>query len=199
MITKIWSMMIINISIISKVVSLGIRSRPLRHFSRTNSFIQTMKLRAHTFCLAEANGLMARIEENNNLQGKHLSKDFLPFTVQGKTYGYVTPDFANICAQYPAFTYDNGAVMLSDSLNTPEKRTNAILSINRDMCERNIIKGWREEMLPVVEHFSSEPIFLIERAAYSYFGAKGYGVHVNGYVRGEEGEVVKLWVARRTG
>ena len=193
MLAKIWFMFITNISLVASIST--IKSRP----SVSRSFFRTMSssLKAHTLSLAEADGLMARIEENNTLGGKHLSKDFVPFTVEGKTYGYVAPDFAKICSGFPAFAYENGALMLSDSLNTPEKRTDVIQAINRDLCGRNVIKGWREEMLPVVETFSGEPIFLIERAAYSYFGAKGYGVHVNGYIRGENGEVAHLWLAKR--
>ena len=164
----------------------------------TRSFTKRLNMKAHTLSSAEAAGLLARIEENNSFGGKHLTKDFVPFSVEGKIYGYVSPDFAKVCANYPdAFAYENDALMLSSGLDTPEKRSDTVQAINRGLRDDGVIKGWREEMLPVVESFSSDPIFLIERAAYSYFGMKGYGVHVNGYVRDDKGEVAQLWVAKR--
>lgn len=43
------------------------------------------------------------------------------------------------------------------------------------------------QMYPVAERFGSEPVFLVERAAAGFFGIKGYGVHVNGYVQMADG------------
>jgi len=53
-------------------------------------------------------------------------------------------------------------------------------------------------LVPVVSAFSSPVAFAIERAAYPYFGIKGYGVHVNGFVRGITGNIDKIWVATRS-
>lgn len=37
------------------------------------------------------------------------------------------------------------------------------------------IKGWRGELLSVVQCFHDQPLFLIERAAATHFGIKTYG------------------------
>lgn len=60
-------------------------------------------------------------------------------------------------------------------------------------------------MYPVVETFDevSNPVFLIERAASSLLGVLEYGVHINGIVLPENGNVIdrknaKMWMARRS-
>lgn len=54
-----------------------------------------------------------------------------------------------------------------------------------------VITGWRDELYPVVSAFTDEPVLLVERAAATHFGIKAYGVHVNGYVKKEDG--LHIW------
>ena len=81
---------------------------------------------------------------------------------------------------------------------TPEERTNAVAVATLQLKNEEMIKGWRNELVPVVSAFSSPVAFAIERASYPYFGIKGYGVHVNGFVRGITGNIDKIWVATRS-
>jgi hypothetical protein len=53
--------------------------------------------------------------------------------------------------------------------------------------DEGFVTGWRDELYPVAERFGATPAFLVERAAAGYFGIKGYGVHVNGYVQMPDG------------
>jgi len=53
--------------------------------------------------------------------------------------------------------------------------------------DEGFVTGWRDELYPVAERFGATPAFLVERAAAGYFGIKGYGVHVNGYVQMADG------------
>lgn len=66
------------------------------------------------------------------------------------------------------------------------------------VIDDGIIKGWRDELLPVVGEYSQDPIFLLERAAVPFFGLKGYGVHVNGFVTDDDGNVSHMWVGKRS-
>ena len=77
-------------------------------------------------------------------------------------------------------------------------RTAAMAIVTESLKDEGIIKGWRGEMVPVISSFSSPLALTIERAAYPYFGLKGYGVHINGYVRGISGNIEKMWVAVRS-
>lgn len=79
------------------------------------------------------------------------------------------------------------------------ERTHVIDGVTKALRNKGLIRGWRNELLPVVTHYSSDPAFLIERAAAPYFGIKGYGVHVNGYVRDASSSTpTGLWVATRS-
>lgn len=86
---------------------------------------------------------------------------------------------------------------LNDSLKGLEERTKAVAVVLVELRDRGVITGWRDELFPVVQTFSSDPVLLIERAAASAFGIKAYGVHVNGYVQRPDGSKA-MWVARRS-
>lgn len=63
--------------------------------------------------------------------------------------------------------------------------------------DAGVITGWRNELYPVQRSFNDPPSLLLERAAAGFFGIKAYGVHMNGFVRRPDGQVL-LWVARRS-
>jgi isopentenyldiphosphate isomerase len=148
---------------------------------------------------AAADGFMRRIAENNDIGGLGLD-EMVAFTVNGVKYGFLSEEFAARCAKFDevyVYAAAKRELSLVPSLKSVQARTEAVQSANLVLKEEKLIGGWRDEMLPVVGTFSSEPVMLIERAAYSWFGLKGYGVHVNGFVRGDSGTIDKLWVAKR--
>jgi len=83
---------------------------------------------------------------------------------------------------------------------TIESRTDAVMSVMTWLRSDGIISGWRDELYPVGRTFYDEPTLLVERAAAPFLGALEYGVHVNGLVRGSngDGDGVKMWMARRS-
>lgn len=62
--------------------------------------------------------------------------------------------------------------------------------------KHNLLKSWRNECYAVKESFESETLFIVERAALSFLGITGYGVHINGYV--EKADGMYMWVAKRS-
>lgn len=86
---------------------------------------------------------------------------------------------------------------LNSALRTLEARNVAVAKVMADLRDRGIITGWRDELFPVIQSFSSEPLLLVERAAATQLGIKAYGVHINGYVRRPDGSK-DLWVGRRS-
>lgn len=66
----------------------------------------------------------------------------------------------------------------------------------KDYFSRHQLTGWRDEYYSVSRSFASKRLFLLERAALSYLGITGYGVHINGYVRKADG--IHMWVAKRS-
>eukprot|EP00929_Paragymnodinium_shiwhaense_P051678 TRINITY_DN25964_c0_g1_i3.p1 TRINITY_DN25964_c0_g1~~TRINITY_DN25964_c0_g1_i3.p1 ORF type:complete len:391 (-),score=61.94 TRINITY_DN25964_c0_g1_i3:451-1482(-) len=148
-------------------------------------------------------GLMQRIRENNLVSAADLDKRFVPFKVDGEVFGYLKPDFAAVLEEFSdTFVVNADSVQFApayaDASVGSKARTDAVARVTNSLRERGVITGWRDELLPVVSSFSADPVFLIERAAYPWFGTRGYGVHINGYVKDESSAFPKLWLAVRS-
>lgn len=66
----------------------------------------------------------------------------------------------------------------------------------REYFAKYQLGGWRDERYAVAENYGDEPLFLLERAALSFLGMTGYGVHINGYVEQPDG--LYMWIAKRS-
>lgn len=131
----------------------------------------------------------------------HDFRNFLPFCVADTRVGCVKPAFAEWLARWPeVFHVDERGVKLAsnlDSHNVPaDERTRAVDEVLQRLREQGCIDGWRDEPYPVNRRWSETPFLLIERAAVPLFGVRGYGVHMNGFVR--DADELKMWIARRS-
>ncbi len=127
--------------------------------------------------------------------------NFLPFSVSGIRVGCIKHRFVEMLAQWPeVFRVSRERVTLAADLDTDRvpasERTQAVGEVLQSLREQGYIEGWRDELYPVNRRWSEPAFMLIERAAVPWFGVRGYGVHLNGYVRGADG--VKMWIARRS-
>ncbi len=126
---------------------------------------------------------------------------FLPFSVSGTRVGCVKKSFAETLARWPeVFRVDEQRISLAanlDSRDVPaEERTQAVGEVLQRLREEGHIDGWRDELYPVNRSWSEPAFLLIERAAVPWFGVRGYGVHMNGFVRARHGP--SMWIARRS-
>jgi hypothetical protein len=127
--------------------------------------------------------------------------DFLPFSVSGIRVGCVRHAFAETLARWPSvFRVEDESVALAPGLDADEvpaaERTRAVGEVLASLREAGHIDGWRDELYPVNRRWSEPAFLLIERAAVPWLGVRGYGVHMNGYVRTADG--MKMWVAKRS-
>lgn len=122
---------------------------------------------------------------------------FRPFHAGGVQVGYVYPHFAERLAAFPdVFRVDGHGVAMMPSLDTPAKRDAAIDRATRQLAAEGAIKGWRDERYPILPIAGGGfPVMTMERAAVPHFGARAFGVHMNGFVRKPDG--LHLWVGRR--
>ena len=152
--------------------------------------------------------LIDKVRENSVVRIDDEWGAYVPFVIDGKEYGYLQNSFAEMLGIHHSdvFQLRRGTVKTKRLELAPdieqlgvEGRTTAVLEVCKLLRNKGKIRGWRNELLPVLESFSSKPAFLIERAAYPWFGVKGYGVHVNGFVRVNPSSAMPthLWVARR--
>jgi 8-oxo-dGTP pyrophosphatase MutT (NUDIX family) len=79
-----------------------------------------------------------------------------------------------------------------------EARTEAVMSIMKQLATDGVVTGWRDELYPVTQGFYEPPTLLVERAAAPFLGCMEYGIHVNGIVGGSNKDEPKMWIARRS-
>ncbi|XP_034029030.1 thiamin pyrophosphokinase 2 [Thalassophryne amazonica] len=125
----------------------------------------------------------------------------LRFEISGLHVGWIQTQVASLLSRYPGvFTLTHGgAVELHSSLDSYRKRSEAVDAVLRAVRQEDSVRclrGWRDEKFPVMPKFSDAPLMWMERAATSLFGVKRYGVHINGYIVSEAGDVF-MWLARR--
>lgn len=155
-------------------------------------------------------GLLQRIAECNC--DPAAIAELVPFCIDNggkstKPLGHLKPSFAEQLAELPQFeahrdVENTGStaptlIQLRSTDNSQKSHTAALAEATQTLREAGKITGWRNELYPVTHSFHAPPVALIERAAAPYFGIKAYGVHVNGYVRGADGQL-QLWVGRRS-
>ena len=121
---------------------------------------------------------------------------FLPFRVDGTTVGHVRRDNAAHLARFPGvFRVGAAEIGLALGLDTYEARTEAVDGVLQALRAEGILTGWRNEPYPVSTTWSGRRAFQIERAAAPFLGVRAYGVHVNGWVRSDDGPM--MWIGRR--
>lgn len=140
--------------------------------------------------------LATRISEANT--GSRAS--LVPFRVCGETLGHVRPEMARRLIGFAGVFRRCGSSLLlarelgADSCSV-EERSDAVEEVLRCLRDDGTIIGWRGERFAVGAGFDQPALLLVERAALSVLGARGYGVHLNGIVTDADGE--HMWVARR--
>ncbi|MBL8838091.1 MAG: DUF4743 domain-containing protein [Alphaproteobacteria bacterium] len=121
---------------------------------------------------------------------------FRPVFVDDAPIGWVRHDLVPRLAAFPdALIVDDVSVRLAPQLDTHDARTAAMARVARALDADGTIAGWRGELFPVATHFGAPELFRIERAAASLFGIRAAGVHLNGFVRKNDG--LHLWIGRR--
>ena len=123
---------------------------------------------------------------------------YRPFIAGDTQVGLVHRDIAGELGGFPdILTVTEAAVTLAPGLADHASRTAAMAEVLADLKARGLIKGWRGEPYAVSERWGRPPLFEMERAAVPLFGTEGYGVHVNGFVRDEDGGM-KMWIGKRS-
>lgn len=123
-------------------------------------------------------------------------EDFIPLIVDDELLGAISKQRLNLFEkEKEVFKFENGILSLNPQ--TFEDRTFEIEKITKKWFQEGIVKHWKNEPYRVSTEFNSQPKFLIERAAASLFGIQKYGVHLNGFIRGDKNKI-KMWIGRRS-
>lgn len=126
---------------------------------------------------------------------RHDPANFAPFLIDGQPFGWINPENAAlIVAASGAFARQAGGVALDPALRDFESRSAALAQAATALTKHYGMK-LRKEMYPVLHWWGDTPLAQIDRAAVPWFGVRGFGVHVNGFVRQPDG--LHLWIAQR--
>jgi len=121
---------------------------------------------------------------------------FVPFLIDGQQVGWLRPEFVSKLSNWPEiFDVAGDVVSIMPALDAFESRSSALERPLRALATIGLIDGWRDEPYPVMPEWGDAPLLQIERAAVPHFGIRAWGVHMNGYVRREDG--LHMWVATR--
>jgi 8-oxo-dGTP pyrophosphatase MutT (NUDIX family) len=121
---------------------------------------------------------------------------YRPLVIDDRTLGRVSRGVAGRLAEFPeVFVVSDAEVALAPGLDDFETRSQAVAEVLRELKAQGEIPLWRGEDYPVLLRWGETPTLKVERAAVPLLGTRGFGVHVNGLVRGPEG--LEMWVGKR--
>lgn len=139
-----------------------------------------------------ATGFMRHVRACN----RHDLSVFRPFSIAGITVGQVRVAFMDRLLDLGLpFVPDAGGVALHPGLTEPAARTRAVAMALDRLVADGMVPTLRREMYAVSESWGTPVLMEIDRAAVPFFGITAYGLHVNGFVRKQDG--LHLWVGKR--
>lgn len=138
--------------------------------------------------------LLDRVREvNRRLPQRH----YYRLQVNGILLGFIDTQLLDELSTTPLFSIDNKHRRVSADVKDRQEFETELAAFFKSYFARHRLSGWRDELYGVSENFADEAVFVIERAALSYLGLTGYGVHINGYVEQPDGSI-HMWIAKRS-
>jgi hypothetical protein len=120
---------------------------------------------------------------------------FLPLVHDGARLGLVRRDNAARLERFPAvFKIGAGAIEITAKGDRPTL-TARLDAVIETLVAQRVVTAYRHEYFAIAARWGTPPHFDLDRGAVPFFGARAYGVHLNGWRR--EGGRLKLWIGRR--
>ncbi len=121
---------------------------------------------------------------------------YLDFIINDEVMGLTERHFAEQLLRWDEVFYRHeNRLILNPELQTFDARTQAVAPVMEALHKEGIIDTWVNEPYAVSHTFEETPRMAVERAAASFLGIRGYGIHINGLVKKEQG--IYCWVAVR--
>jgi 8-oxo-dGTP pyrophosphatase MutT (NUDIX family) len=122
---------------------------------------------------------------------------FLPFHLaDGARIGFVRHDHVAALDRFPqVFEIGAGAVGLKPGLGDEEAISAAFADIGRSLAESGLAPALRHEDFDASLAWGGPVQFRLDRAIVPFFGIRGYGCHLNGFLQRDG--ALQLWVGRR--
>jgi len=124
-------------------------------------------------------------------------EDYRPFSIGEIRVGYIPHGLAGRLADFgTVFAVADNEIRLAAGLVDFDTRTNAVAEVLTRLAEAGDIGSLRNEPYPVLRRWHDVPLMTIDRRAAPVFGLRAFGVHLNGFVRRDDG--LHMWVGRRS-
>ena len=121
---------------------------------------------------------------------------FLPLLMAGRRVGFVRRDNARLLEAFPRiFNLSGEAVALADTIQGADAATRALGEATDGLIRAGMLEKRRDELFEITDGWGGPLLFELDRAAIPFFGARAYGVHLNGWRPGSDGP--DLWIGKR--
>jgi 8-oxo-dGTP pyrophosphatase MutT (NUDIX family) len=127
----------------------------------------------------------------------HDLSGFRRFELDGRLLGWIRHALADDLADaLPGFVTTPQRLTMAPEIVGFAARSAMLDRAARRLAEQGVISPLRGERYPVGTGWGAPPLAQLDRAAVAVFGTESYGLHVNGFVRGDDGGL-SLWIATR--
>ncbi len=127
----------------------------------------------------------------------HDLSGFRRFELDGQSLGWIRHALADdLATALPGFVTTRQRLTMAPEIAGFAARSALLDRAARRLVEQGVISPLRGEHYPVGTGWGAPPLAQLDRAAVAVFGTESYGLHVNGFVRGEDGGL-SLWIATR--
>lgn len=139
---------------------------------------------------------MSLLDKVRRCNRRDLSR-YVPFAADGRQLGWITPERAAVLLSFvdvfAPLARQKGVTFASDLADAPAR--SATVATRVPDLPQSLFAKPRQELYAIREHWSAPEAFRLDRALVPAFGARAYGVHLNGYVR--RGDDYSLWIGTR--
>jgi len=132
----------------------------------------------------------ARVTQNWN------PESYRPFYVSGRRVGWVTHDLARRLADFPQILTHGERLGLDPRIAGFASLTRAMEEIHAGLIDSGHARRPRRERYPILRRWQEVPMLAVDRALIPLFGLRSYGIHMNGFVRRDDG--LHVWVGKRS-
>jgi len=126
----------------------------------------------------------------------HYDRDkFFPFFIVGQNLGWILKELKPfLCAQNDFFCARDDGLELNPRYDNFTARSDILGRITHLLAQK-YNTPLRNEMYPIIQKWGDQPLAQVDRSSVPWFGIKGYGIHVNGFVRKADG--LSMWIGER--
>ena len=147
---------------------------------------------------------MSYLDKVRRCNQRDLSR-FIPFVIEGVQFGWLTPERAEVLLGLLAVfrpcvpgNINAGVTFAASSAPGADplaERSRAVAEAATALTASGLFLEPRGELYGIKNRWSDAPVLLLDRAFVPGFGARAFGVHINGYVRKRDG--IHLWIGTR--